>query len=577
MLVANPSPGGAAGLDTSRRRRAFTELTLRERVLLAQLPLTLSALVATAVVLLTAPHLATGSPHLIGGLAGILVLTAAAGAVPWDRLPPLAFWAVPLLDFAAIAPFSSAARHALDGMSLLAVFPMFWLAWTGQRPRLAICLGVLGSTAVAWWPRLAGPLAFSAEDPSESLLGPVLVPPMTLALAVAASVLTRSLDRQSEELAGSLRDAALRNRMLHAVVETSDVGILVVDRDGNDRLMNQAQRRHHVLGLPPGKGDAGEAELLLFDADGVTPLPAPERPVRRALAGESFRGRIIAVGTDGSQQHLSVSAAPMHDEDGDFDGTVVIFQNVSELIGAVRARDQFVAEVSHEFRTPLTSIIGYLDLATEAELDPEIEHHLTTSIRNAERLLTLVSNLLDSPASTSALVVQEVDVSALVRLAVDSAAPRAEQSGVDLEARLPRHLVVVADALRIAQVTDNLISNAVKYTPHGGRVTVTLRREEQGPSSPSAATDWAVLSVQDTGIGMTEHERSQLFTAFFRTEHVRRAAIPGTGLGLAISQRFVRAHGGEIRVASHPGEGSTFTLRLPVAGPSRTPGSEDPA
>ena len=146
--------------------------------------------------------------------------------------------------------------------------------------------------------------------------------------------------------------------------------------------MTGAKRRRAGVGAPPGGGDVGGAELLLLEAGGVTPLPGPGRPVRRALAGESCRGRIIAVGTDGSQQHLSVSAAPMHDEEGDFDGTVVIFQNVSELIGAVRARDQFVAEVSHEFRTPLNSIIGYLDLAAEAELDPGVEHQLTTSIRN---------------------------------------------------------------------------------------------------------------------------------------------------------------------------------------------------
>src|SRR5699024_555075 len=178
---------------------------------------------------------------------------------------------------------------------------------------------------------------------------------------------------------------------LQAVVETSEVGILVVDRDGHDVLMNQAQRRTHFIGLPDGAEDGPEADLLVFEADGTTPIAPAERPVRRALQGEAFRGRLIALGADGSQQHLSVSASPMFREDGTFDGTVMSFQNVTDLIDAITTREQFVAEISHEFRTPLTSIIGYLDLAAEEDLDPQLRNSLTTSMRNAERLLGLVS------------------------------------------------------------------------------------------------------------------------------------------------------------------------------------------
>lgn len=559
----------------------FGEYSVRRRVLLSQLPLTISAALATLAVLLSSPQLATVSPHLLGGLGGILALTVAAGVTPWERLPAMAFWAIPLLDFVAIAPFWSAARFALDGMSLLTAFPVFWLAWTGVRPWLGISLGVLGSGVVAWWPYLPRASLFTEEAVIAQLYRPALVPLMMLSLGVAASVLTRSLDRQSSELAASLRDTAIQNRLLNAVVETSEVGILVVDRDGHDLVMNHAQRRQHFLGLPAGVELAGEADLLIFEPDGVTPLDVEDRPVRRALQGEAFQGRIVAVGTDGSQQHLSVSASPMVDEEGAFDGTVVVFQNVTDLVGALRARDQFVAEVSHEFRTPLTSIIGYLDLALDAPLDPEVERHLTTSIRNAERLLTLVSNLLDARADPSALTVQEVDLPRLVRHSLDSAAVRAERAGITVEAQLPDHLTVIADAVRVSQVLDNLVSNALKYTSSGGTVTVALRQLPPGGAAgaaelgPEADNGWAELVVRDTGIGMTEHERSQLFTSFFRAEHVRKAAIPGTGLGLAISQGFIRAHGGEIRVASRRGEGSTFTLRLPLQGPPAADAGDD--
>lgn len=557
------------------RGKYFAEYPLRRRVLLSQLPLTLSALLIAVVVLVFDPRVATDAPHFGVGLGGILLLTLVAGAVPWHRFPPVAYWVIPLLDFVAIAPFWSAARHVLDGMSLLAAFPVFWLAWTGIYPALAIALGFLGTAAVTSWPYLVAAAPFEGELIQASLVRPAAVPFLMLALGVAASVLSRSMDRQSEELTASLENAATQNRMLNAVVETSDVGILVVDRDGHDVLMNQAQRRLHFIGLPAGTENAAETELLAFEADGVTPIAANDRPVFRALQGESFQGRIVAVGTDGSQQHLSVSASPLVDEAGAFDGTVVVFQNVTDLMDAIRTREQFVAEVSHEFRTPLTSIIGYLDLALEADPDPELHRYLTTSIRNAERLLHLVTSLLDAQASTPEVIVQEVDLARLIRYGLDSADVQARRGGLTLGSDLPSRLMVMADPVKMGQVVDNLLSNALKYTPDGGTVTVSLRRVEadqakadqaERPGDGSGA--WAELVVRDTGIGMTEAERAKLFTNFYRTEHVRRAAIPGTGLGLAISQAVVRAHGGEILVTSQKGVGSAFTMRIPVGGPT---------
>ena len=402
-----------------------------------------------------------------------------------------------------------------------------------------------------------------------SPLRPALVAFLMLTLGVAASVPTRSMDRQSAELKTSLENAATQNRMLRTVVENSDVGILVVDRDGHDVLMNPAQQRLHFLGLPAGASDGAEADLLAFEPDGRTPIPPKERPVSRALRGESFQGRLMAVGTDGSQQHLSISAAPMVNDEGSFDGTVVIFQNVTDLIGAIRAREQFVAEISHEFRTPLTSIIGYLDLALEEQTDPVLERYLRTSIRNAERLLTLVTNLLDSSASTSTLALQQVDLARLARHSLESVQVSAKRKGLRVESHLPARLEARADPVKLAQVVDNLLSNAVKYTPRGGTITLSLRRIPQhSGAGGESEKEWAELSVRDTGIGMSEQDLEGVFQKFYRTEHVRKAAIPGTGLGLAISRGFVRDHGGDITVSSRQGEGSIFTVRVPVEGPS---------
>ena len=569
MPQSDSPPAPTPSAPRRERGQYFAQYPLRHRVLLSQLPLTISAVLVAIAVLAFEPHIAAGSPLFAVGFGGILLLTVVAGAVPWERFPPVAYWVIPLLDFVAIAPFWSATREVLDGMSMLSAFPVFWLAWSGIYPVLGISLGFLGTAAATWWPYLTGAGAFENDLIESTLVRPALVPVLTLALGLAASVMARSMDRQSIELVSSLENSATQNRLLQAVVETSEVGILVVDGDGHDVLMNQAQRRMHFLGLPSGRHDGPEADLLVFEADGITPISAPDRPVARAVQGEDFRGRIVAIGTDGSQQHLSVSASPLFDDEDNFDGSVVIFQNVTDLLGAIKAREQFVAEVSHEFRTPLTSIIGYLDLALEADPDPVLERYLTTSIRNAERLLTLVTNLLEASASTSTITVQEVDLVRLTRHSLESVAVSAQRSGVRLSSDLPVRLAVMADPVKMAQVVDNLLSNAIKYTPSGGSVTVSLRRvpgdlSEEEPGSG----EWAELRVRDTGSGMTEQERGQLFTNFYRAEHVRKAAIPGTGLGLALSRGFVRAHGGEISVSSQKDVGSMFTVRVPVAGPT---------
>ncbi|MGW9551979.1 sensor histidine kinase [Citricoccus zhacaiensis] len=550
--------------EEARGRRHFGQFSLRRRVLFSQLPLTISTLLVVVAVLVIDPGVAMESPFLAIGFGGIMFLTLLAGTIPWHRLPAVFYWIIPLLDFVAIAPLWTAARSVLDGMVLLTAFPVFWLAWSGLYPIFALSLGFLGTAAVNWWPYLAGTTPFSDALMESSLTRPVMVPFMMLSLGAAASILTRSMDKQRVELRASLETSKSQNRMLQAVVEASDVGILVVDRDGHDILMNQAQRRMHFIGMPPGAEDAAEHELLVFEADGTTPISIPDRPVVRALQGEDFRGRIIALGTDGSQQHLSVSASPMYDEDDRFDGTVVVFQNVTDLMDAIRAREQFVAEVSHEFRTPLTSIIGYLDVALEEDLDPVVRKFLTTSQRNAERLLGLVTSLLDSAANSSKVTVQQVNLALLVQTSVESVAVQAAKAGLTLEADLPERLDAQADPVKMGQVVDNLLSNAIKYTPDGGSVTVALRQV----GGVDGAGEWAELAVRDTGFGMTEAEREKLFTNFYRTEHVRKAAIPGTGLGLAITQGFVRAHGGELLVSSEKDVGSTFTVRIPVNGPA---------
>jgi signal transduction histidine kinase len=225
-----------------------------------------------------------------------------------------------------------------------------------------------------------------------------------------------------------------------------------------------------------------------------------------------------------------------------------------------RMKDDFVAAVSHELRTPLTSIRGYLDLMLDGEagiLTDEQHHFLTIVGRNADRLLRVAGDLLfvaQVEAGTLSLQRGPADLDELVRQAVDAARPAASEKRVELEIEPDGLCEVEVDRARLAQVLDNLLSNAVKFTPAGGHVTVRTRR----------LGDAVALEVVDDGMGMSESELEHLFQRFYRTSGAIEQAIQGTGLGLAIAKAIVEAHNGRISVMSTPGDGTTFSVELPL-------------
>jgi signal transduction histidine kinase len=236
---------------------------------------------------------------------------------------------------------------------------------------------------------------------------------------------------------------------------------------------------------------------------------------------------------------------------------LLAFQN-QQLLELDSLKDEFVSNVSHELRTPLTSISGYVELMLEDEPDEERRSYLGIVDRNAERLLGLVSDLLFSARLQGGKLELErtsVDLHRLVRQAVESARPRAEAAGVELSVSAVDVPTVSGEEARLAQLLDNLVSNAIKFTPSGGRVSVRL----------SPGENLICLEVSDTGIGITEQERERLFERFFRSQNVLERQIQGTGLGLYISKAIVEAHGGRIGVDSTEGEGTTFAVELPVA------------
>lgn len=241
------------------------------------------------------------------------------------------------------------------------------------------------------------------------------------------------------------------------------------------------------------------------------------------------------------------------------------FARERELVSELRELDAYksrlIATVSHELKNPLTSVLGYLDLMTLTPEIPEAGQRLVTSMgRGAQRMLRVVEDLLlfsrvGDP--DQAPVEDRVDVNELVAEELELLGVAAPNKSITIETDLPDTPVyLLGDADQLGRAIGNLLSNAVKYTPEGGCARITCRR----------VGDSAEIAVSDNGLGISEADQADLFQEFFRSTNPTALAAPGTGLGLAIVQRIVERHDGTIRVDSTLGQGSTFTLRLPLAG-----------
>jgi PAS domain S-box-containing protein len=276
---------------------------------------------------------------------------------------------------------------------------------------------------------------------------------------------------------------------------------------------------------------------------------AVERPLRRV---------------DGSIYWANLSATLLEEEDL----VVVHVQDVTEarrmreqlaernaqLEQADRLKDELISVVSHDLRTPLTSIMGYLELAAEEDDPDDRSEYLAVAQRNATRLHRLVDDLLfvsRVESGRAGLELEEHDVCRLVRDAVENALPVASSREITLSSSCDPDGAAFVDAHRISEAVENLISNALKFTPPRGRVDVRVVVAEEA----------IAIRVSDTGIGVKEEDIAHLFDRFFRTQNAE--TVPGAGLGLSIVKAIADAHGGTIEVESRPNAGTTFELRVP--------------
>lgn len=530
----------------------YRTLGPRGRAVLFQLPLSSTMLLVTVLTMVLHPGLDLAGPFLYSLGAHVLLLAACA-LVPWGRLPGRTVLIIPVLDCLAVGVSREAGDQYLAVLGFLLVFPVVWLA--ADQRRSGVLIAVVATVLSAVLPPVILGTGFDGPDFIRIVLLPVILGAIALtvyAIANALSLQRRQLEAQGNEVRSLLAASEERERLINTVMDTVSVGVGALDDQGRVVLMNHSlsiRVAEHLMETPM-RGD--QDWLPVYGTDRKQPLPPERHPRFRASRGESFTDELIW--TD--QRAYSATCRLIRDSTGKHCGSVLAFTDVTALVEALAAKDQFVSSVSHELRTPLTSILGYLDLAlTEEDVDPEMEVYLTVAKRNAERLLHLVGDLLTIASDAMTIEPRHADLAEVVNHSVHAAQPKAKAGGITLQLSTCDTVTGHFDPDRIGQAIDNLISNAIKYTPDGGTVTVTV----------STTGHELRCEVTDTGVGMTEEELDQAFTRFFRAANAHSSTIPGAGLGLAITKSIIDNHRGYITLSSNPGKGTTATLTLPTA------------
>ncbi len=254
---------------------------------------------------------------------------------------------------------------------------------------------------------------------------------------------------------------------------------------------------------------------------------------------------------------LETHASPFKGEQSA--GVVVVLHDVTELRRLERVRRDFVANVSHELKTPLTSIKGYLEtLQNGAKNDPEVlDRFLHRIDANVERLVELVQDILSLArveAQDGILRRSAVDLSSVARQSLMQHEHSVVVKKIQLQVQMDDGVVVQGDREAVRQVIDNLLANAVRYTPEGGTVTLGIKKDRSH----------AVLRVADTGVGIAQEHHARIFERFYRVDKHRNREDGGTGLGLSIVKHLVHSMNGKISVESEPGRGSVFQVNMPL-------------
>lgn len=516
------------------------------------------------------------------GVIAVAVISAAAFLVPWQRVAPAWHLLLPIVTMLALGLFRAGTGGAQSMFTSLILLPLIFIA--AVPGRRAIWIAICTSVVTLAMPYLVGTAPW--DDPL--ILRVVFTP---LVFAVIASIVNELSHRARVQVEGARLLAEERERRLREV-EASERArelasqelraseafnrsvwnaavhevVIVTELDGTIVAWGPGTR--NLLG-PTSSEVVGSRNVTEFlSAESVSAIggggdgePLLRRLVELAGCAEQAGTLVELVRSGGEPLPALMTCSPRKTPEGEVVGHIFIAYDMTQVNEASRVKDEFVGTISHELRTPLSSILGYLELAQDEEsgaLNEEQRHYLEVAERNANRLLALVGDLLFVAQVDAGKVPMEialVNLGDVMRLSVETAVPSAASASVDLVCDdVVEGVVLGGDALRLGQAIDNLISNAVKFTPAGGTVRVGLRRED----------DEVVVFVSDTGMGIPEAEMARLFTKFFRATTATKQAVPGVGLGLNITLAIVKAHGGRLEASSTVGQGTTFEIRLPA-------------
>lgn len=403
----------------------------------------------------------------------------------------------------------------------------------------------------------------------------------SLAGALAQAIETVLLHQQLQRHVNNLeRIVATRTNELqaerdrtHAILEALGESVIVTNATGMIRYANPATT------LLTGYNNSTTIGRSWNDIqnNGST-APRYQMIQKQVTSGLTWRGEVRGIRRDGSFYDAALTVAPLFDpQQGERPiGMVSVQRDITPLKAAERLKDHFISNISHELRTPLSIIAlhsGNLDTLYK-RLTDERRQLLIREVRaQAELLDDLIGDMLELSRLDNAqpsTELQTVNLGALLRREATRLQPLAERKGLNLEVRSAQLLLIQGDEAELHQCVRNLISNAIKFTPMGGKIICECRKMDAGSVDPrawpaymsSGASSYVGLRVVDNGIGIGAEHLPHLFERFYRVQNQSR--VPGTGLGLAITHELITRHGGWLGVASTPGVGSTFVFYLPL-------------
>jgi two-component system, OmpR family, phosphate regulon sensor histidine kinase PhoR len=348
-----------------------------------------------------------------------------------------------------------------------------------------------------------------------------------------------------------------RSRLRTLVNHISD-GIMCTNHENQVALCNPAFLS--MIGRP-AESVIGQNMEDLIDIPRIRELIAQVAHMPESEFSEVTE-EIVLNGQDQNEETvLSIRCAPFRDRNGGNLGVLTGLHDITALKRMDRMKSKFVSTVSHEIQGPMNSVLMQIQVILDGlagEVTEKQRDILTRASEKINSLSQMASELLDLARIESGLIALErepLDMAALIQDQVTFHQPRAESQMITLKADLPKTLPpVAANRRNIEEVLSNLITNAIKYSPQGGPVRI----------SASADTDYLCIKVQDSGLGMDPEDLKSIFKQFYRIKNERTRFIPGTGLGLAIVKSIIESHQGLIKVESRPGEGSTFSVYLPI-------------